>query len=122
MGIADLRGILMQKIKERRKEKRLHYELPVWFASDSSDVFVEGIMVDISSMGMAFICGPEQNCPPVGRELTMRFSIPRYGRDCSEMKEITRTGCVFRIDDLNDNRHRVAIKFNDPPFWNLPPQ
>ena len=111
----------MNKTKERRREKRLHYELPVWFADGSSVPSFQAVMVDISSGGMAFICDSDGNCPSAGQQLTMRFSVPRYGRDCSDMHEITRTGCVFRIDDLHENRSRVAIQFDDTPFWNLPP-
>jgi hypothetical protein len=112
----------MQKIKERRKEKRLHYELPVRFAEEADGTFYQGLMVDISSLCMAFICEADMNCPSVNQTLTLQFSIPRFGTSSAEMKQITRTGCVFRIDDLNDGRRRVAVKFDNPPFWNLPPQ
>ncbi|MHC4113342.1 MAG: PilZ domain-containing protein [Planctomycetota bacterium] len=111
----------MNKTKERRREKRLHYELPVWFAEGSGEPSVQAVMVDISSGGMAFICDADENCPSAGQQLTMRFSVPRYGRDCSDMHEINRTGCVFRIDDLHENRRRIAVQFDDTPFWNLPP-
>ena len=112
----------MQKIKERRKEKRLHIELPVRFSEETDGTFFQALMVDISSIGMAFICEDDIKCPSVNRSLTMQFSIPRFGTGSSDMQQIERTGCVFRIDELNDGRHRVAIKFDDPPFWNLPPQ
>ena len=111
----------MQKIKERRREERLHYELPVWFNEEPNEDSVRALMVDISSRGMAFICDTNEGCPAMGQRLNMRFSIPRFGRDLSDMHQITRTGCVFRIDDLNDDRHRVAIQFDEPPFWNMPP-
>lgn len=112
----------MQKIKERRREKRLHYELPVWINDDPNKESVQAVMVDISSSGMAFICDADGNCPSVNQQLTLQFSIPRFGTSSSDMQQITRNGSVFRIDDLNDGRHRVAIKFDDPPFWNLPPE
>jgi len=112
----------MQKIKERRKEKRLQIELPVRFAEETDGTFYQGLMVDISSIGMAFICEADINCPSVNQNLTMQFSIPRFGTNSNDMQQITRSGLVFRIDDLNDGRHRVAIKFDNPPFWNLPPQ
>jgi c-di-GMP-binding flagellar brake protein YcgR len=111
----------MKKTKERRREKRLHYELPVWFTEVSGEPSVQAVMVDISSGGMAFICDTDVNCPSVGQPLTMRFSVPRYDTDCSDMHEITRTGIVYRINELNESRHRVAIQFDDPPFWNMPP-
>jgi c-di-GMP-binding flagellar brake protein YcgR len=111
----------MQKIKERRKEKRLHYELPVRFTEATDGTFLQGLMVDISSIGMAFICEAYVNCPSVNQNLTMQFSIPRLGTSSPDMQQIARTGRVLRIDDLNDGRHRVAIQFDDPPFWNLPP-
>lgn len=112
----------MKTTKERRSENRLHYELPVWFAEGSADPSVQAVMVDISSGGIAFICDADVNCPPLGQQLTMRFNVPRYGIDCSDMHEITRTGCVFRINELDESRHRVAVQFDDPPFWNMPPR
>ncbi|MGB2806374.1 MAG: PilZ domain-containing protein [Sedimentisphaerales bacterium] len=112
----------MKTTKERRREKRLQYELPVWFTEGSGEPSVQAVMIDISSGGMAFICDTDENCPSTGQQLKMRFSVPRYGRDCSDMHEITRTGCVFRIDELNESRHRVAVQFDDPPFWNMPPK
>lgn len=112
----------MQKIKERRKEKRLHFELPVRFAEKTDGPFHQGLMVDISSIGMAFICEADKTCPSLNQVLTMQFSIPRFGTGSSDMQQITRTGCVFRIDELIGGRHRIAIKFDNPPFWNLPPE
>lgn len=112
----------MQKIKERRKEKRLYIEIPVRFAEETDGTFFQALMVDISSVGMAFICEADLNCPPVNQNLTMQFSIPRFDTSSSNMHQITRTGCVLRIDDLNGGRHRVAVKFDNPPFWNLPPE
>ena len=111
----------MQKIKERRREERLHYDLPVRFAEETNETFIQALMVDISSIGMAFICEADINCPSVNQNLTMQFSIPRFGTNSPDMQQITRTGRVLRIDDLNNGRHRVAIKFDTPPFWNLPP-
>ncbi len=112
----------MQKIKERRKEKRLNIEIPVRFAEETDGNFLQALMVDISSIGMAFICEADLNCPSVNKNLTVQFSIPRFGTSSSDMQQITRTGRVFRIDDLNNGRHRVAVKFDNPPFWNLPPE
>ena len=112
----------MQKVKERRREKRLHYQLPVWFNEEPNEESVQAVMVDISSSGMAFIWDTDDICPTMGQQLNMRFSIPRLGTDLSDMHQITRAGRVLRIDDLNDSRHRVAIQFDEPPFWNMPPR
>ena len=111
----------MQKIKERRREQRLHIEIPVQFAEPAKKKFSNGLMVDLSSMGLAFICDADEKCPSTNQQLTLKFSIPRYGTSSSDMQQITRTGSVLRIDDLNDNRHRIAVRFDAPPFWNLLP-
>lgn len=112
----------MNKVKERRKEKRFHYELPVSFGEDLDVAVFHGVMVDISSSGMAFICDFNDNCPKVGQQLTTRFSIPRFGTNSSDMQDITRTGQVLRIDTIDESRCRVAISFDNPPFWNIPPR
>jgi hypothetical protein len=113
----------MDKTKERRKEQRLHYQLPVSFAEDFNQTVSQGVMADISHSAMAFICEADENCPYPGQQLTTRFSLPRFGtHDPSDMKSFTRTGHVCRVDHITDNMCRVAIQFDEPPpFWNIPP-
>lgn len=113
----------MDKTRERRRGERLHYQLPVWFAEDFNETVSQGVMVDISSRGMALSCNANENCPYQGQQLTTRFSIPRFGtRDCSNMKSFTRTGRVCRVDNISSNLCRVAIQFDEPPpFWDIPP-
>ncbi|HUS72510.1 MAG TPA: PilZ domain-containing protein [Sedimentisphaerales bacterium] len=112
----------MKKTKERRKEQRMHYELPVRFAEDFNAAVSQGVMVDISSRGMAFICNTDDNCPYPGQKLTTRFSIPRSGRDPSDTHSLTRTGRVYRIDTISESRRRVAMQFDEPPFWDILPR
>ena len=113
----------MNKTKERRKEKRQHYQLPVSFAEDPDKTGAQGVMIDISSNWMAFICNAGENCPHPGQKLATRFSIPRSGTDGhSDMKTFTRTGRVRRVDNINSAQCRVAIQFDEPPpFWDTPP-
>lgn len=112
----------MKKTQERRREQRMHYELPVKFAEDLETVVSQGVMVDISSRGMAFICNTDDNCPCQGQKLTTRFSIPRSGGDFSEAHNLTRTGRVYRIDTISESRRRIAMQFDEPPFWDMPPR
>lgn len=113
----------MKKTKERRAEKRQHYHLPVWFAEDIEQDVSEGAMVDISNKGIAFICDAGENCPQLGQKLTTRFNLPNFkSQDKADTKTVTRTGCVCRIDNLDNNKCRVAVQFeNQPPFWNVQP-
>ena len=105
----------MDDIKNRRREDRLQYRWPVWFAEDFEQTLAEGLMVDISSGGMAFICNTDENCPKVGQKLTARFSIPRPEEDdSSEMSSFTRTGRVLRVDIINKLLRQVAIQFEEP--------
>jgi hypothetical protein len=112
----------MKKTRERRKEQRMHYELPVKFAEDLNTAVSQGVMVDISSRGMAFICNTDDNCPYQGQKLTTHFSIPRSGGDLSDAHDLTRTGWVYRIDMISESRRRVAMQFDEPPFWDIPPR
>jgi len=113
----------MNKTKERRKEERLHHQLPVWFAEDFNKTASQGLMLDISSRGMAFSCDASENCPHQGQRLTTRFSIPCFGtNDCSDMKSFTRLGHVCRVDNINNSLRRIAVQFDEPPpFWDSPP-
>ena len=107
----------MNKSSERRKEQRLHYYWPVWFADDFNETLAQGQMVDISSISAAFTRYPD-TCPYLGQQITTRFSVPRFGPDESfEMENFVRSGHVCRVDELSNFVRRVAIQFAHPlPF------
>jgi hypothetical protein len=105
----------MEDKKSLRREDRLKYRWPVWFAEDFEQALAEGLMVDVSSGGMAFICNADENCPQVGQKLTVRFSIPRPEEDDpSDITSFTRIGRVLRVDIINTLLRQVAIQFEEP--------
>lgn len=108
----------MQEYAERRRERRLRYHWPVWFAEDFDEMLSQGQMVDVSSEGAAFTCYADSNCPYAGQHVTARFSIPKFESDDSfGMASFTRGGSVCRIDHVSDYIKRVAIQFAEPlPF------
>ena len=93
------------------------------FAEDFTESVSEGVMVDVSSSGIASSCGADENCPHPGQRLTTRFNVPPFGKENrSDMKSITRTGRVCRVDSISNVRCNVAIQFDEPPpFWDKPP-
>lgn len=104
----------MEKTKSRRLEERLRYQWPVLYAEDFTESISEGVMVDVSTGGLAFLCSIE-NCPSLGQTLSTRFSIPRADEDnSSAMTSFTRTGRVLRINEINYALRRVAIQFDEP--------
>lgn len=105
----------MSGFEERRKEKRLRYHWPVWFAEDFEGELYQGQMVDISSGGAAFSCRAGQMSAYKGQEVTARFSIPRYCGDGGfDMASYTRSGRICRVDDINAFVRRVAMQFAEP--------
>ncbi len=111
-------GFRMEAATERRKEQRLRYHWPVWFAEDFNEMLLQGQMVDISSSGAAFTCYTDMNCPEPGQSITARFSVPRFGADESfEMAHFTRNGRICRVDNVNRFLRRIAVQFAEPlPF------
>ena len=108
----------MDENSERRKEQRLRYHWPVWFAEDFNETLSQGQMVDISSEAAAFTCHADEDCPYSGQHITARFSIPRFGPgDSFDMANFTRSGNICRIDNVNNFLRRVAVQFAEPlPF------
>jgi hypothetical protein len=108
----------MDKSNERRREQRLRYHWPVWFAEEFNETLLQGQMVDISSRGAAFTCYTDEECPHPGQEITARFSVPRFGADDSfDMASFTRMGRICRVEGVNKFLHRIAIQFAEPlPF------
>jgi hypothetical protein len=107
----------MSNITERRAEKRLRYNWPIWFAEDYNDSLIQGQMVDISSGGAAFTCYAD-SCPRTGDHITARFSVPRHGtEDEFDLENFMRSGHICRIDEISPFVRRVAVQFGEPlPF------
>ncbi len=108
----------MEENSERRKERRLRYHWPVWFAEDFDEVLSQGQMVDVSSNGAAFTCYSDQCCPCPGQDVTARFSVPQFDSDSSfGLASFTRTGKICRVDEVNAYVRRIAVQFAEPlPF------
>jgi hypothetical protein len=108
----------MDDTPERRREQRMRYHWPVWFAEDFAGVLSQGQMVDVCSRGAAFTCFADKSCPHPGQHITARFSVPRYRPDESfDVTDFIRAGFICRIDQLNASLRRVAIRFFEPlPF------
>ena len=91
----------MERTEERRQEQRLGYRWPVWYSDDFTETMSQGLMIDVSSGGLAFHCDRQGQCPHSGQHLTVRFSIPRFeGPDPTATVSVTRTGQVSPGDAL----------------------
>ena len=103
---------------ERRREQRLRYQWPIWFAENFDETLCQGQMVDISSNAAAFTCHADEDCPYLGQHITTRFSIPRFGPgEAFDMASFTRSGNVCRVENVNNFIRRIAIQFAEPlPF------
>lgn len=108
----------MDRDNERRREQRLRYYWPIWFAENPDSMLSQGQMVDISSTGAAFTCYAEEGCPHPGQHITARFSVPHYDADeAFDMANFTRSGYVCRVENVNSFLRRVAVQFAEPlPF------
>jgi len=99
---------------DRRREKRLNYHWPVWFAEDFTDKLFQGQMVDISSGGAAFTCMADES-PYQGQYITTRFSVPHYGEDNEfNLESHIRNGFVCRVDHISSHMRKIAIQFAQP--------
>jgi len=108
-------GLMMDKSIERRREERLRYQWPVLYAEDFTERISYGVMVDVSSGGIAFTCSAEEGCPEPGQELKVQFSIPRSeNEDDSAVVSITRKGRVCRVDEVSGSVRCVALQFDEP--------
>ncbi|MBN1124416.1 MAG: hypothetical protein JXA82_05360 [Sedimentisphaerales bacterium] len=105
------------KHAERRTEKRLRYNWPVWFAEDFDHELTQGQMVDLSSRGAAFTCYADR-CPWTGQHITARFSVPRHGPNNSfDMENYIRNGHICRVEEVSQYVRRIAVQFAEPlPF------
>ncbi len=105
----------MDEANDRRREGRLTYLWPVWFSEDFCQRMSQGLMVDISSAGMAFAYSLDEGDLQEGQSLSISLCIPRLDdEDPTSTVTITQTGHVRRIETLADGRGCAAIQFNTP--------
>ena len=105
----------MKRTMYQRKEERLCYQWPVWFGEDTTQEGFLGLMVDISSGGLAFTCPMDQRRFREEQRLTVRFDIPQFGRSDNPqaMTGVTRTGCVRSVV-TQGNKYRIGLQFDQP--------
>ena len=98
---------------EKRREPRLRYKWPVWFADREDGPLAQGQMIDVSSGGAAFTCYSDK-CPVQGDKITARFSVPRYtDGDSFDMENYVRSSSVCRIEEVSPFVHKVAVQFSE---------
>lgn len=105
----------MAEFVERRKERRLQCDWPVWFTEGLGKTLYRGRMLDISSEGVAFTCRIEKKFPQLEQKVTTHFNVPHVGADDdSDITTFTRESCIYRIDPIDEVSARVAVRFNEP--------
>ena len=113
----------INKVNEYHREQRLNYNWPMWFSKKPEKRFTdakcfEGQMVNISSVGVIFRCGVEENNLHVGQRIKMRFRVPRFGWfEPFSILLTTHTGRICRVYDVNNLWRQIAIKFEEPLFF-----
>jgi hypothetical protein len=100
---------------ERRRERRLRYQWPVWFAEDVNEVLSQGQMVDITSESAAFTCHSHDTLTFPGQKVTLRLSIPKFSdNDAFELACYVRKGNVYRIEEIDNYTRRIVTQFAEP--------
>ncbi|MHC4397799.1 MAG: PilZ domain-containing protein [Planctomycetota bacterium] len=106
------------KIKERRGERRLCYDWPIWFSEGFKKTLFKGQLLDVSSGGTAFTCNSRDDSPYLGQQLTIRFRIPRFGSAAPfNVVLFTRIGHVCRLENIDSQSRRVVVEFARPLFF-----
>jgi len=103
---------------EQRNEQRLYVDWPIWFAEDYGKTFYCGRILAISSTAVSLSCYLTKKSLPSGKQITVYFQIPHFGLDdYSDIVNFTQVGCIIRIDTMDRNFCRIAIRFDEPlPF------
>ena len=97
---------------ENRYEQRLLYRWPVWFGEDTTQMVHSGLMVDVSSSGMAFTCKTAHDLLRTGQQLTVRFSLPRFDeQDPAATVGITRTGQICWVIAVGGG-YKIGFQFD----------
>ena len=108
----------MNSMTERRRERRLYFDWPVWFSTGHGSILFHRRMIEVTSKSMAFSCSADEDYPPCGQKIKAQFSVPikdsegRVGSRC-----VIQEGYVIRVDEQPNRSHRVVVEFSTPlPF------
>jgi len=105
----------MDSSAEHRYEQRLPYRWPVWFGEDPTQAVFPGLMVDVSSGGMAFTCRTGHCRLEAGQPITVRFSLPRFDEsDPGATFGLTRTGCIRWTVAVAEGTYKIGLQFDTP--------
>jgi hypothetical protein len=105
----------MDSSNENRYEQRLAYRWPIWFGEDATQAVFPGLMVDVSSGGIAFTFKAGHCRLHEGQQLMVRFSLPRFDEnDPGATVGITRTGQVRWVVVSGSGVHKVGLQFDTP--------
>ena len=97
---------------ENRYERRFTYRWPLWFGEDATQMVHSGLMVNVSSGGMAFTCKAEHGLLQAGHQLAVRFSLPRFDeQDPAATVGVTRTGQVRWVTAVGGG-YKVGFQFD----------
>jgi hypothetical protein len=99
-------------------EHRLLYRWPIWFTDEATGVFMQGQMTNISSEAASFTFYPCEISLFPSQYITVHFSVPICGLGGSfAVRNFTRTGHTYRIDQVSKDLYRVTAQFSEPlPF------
>lgn len=97
---------------ERRNEKRLHCDWVIWLTDENNKKRYHGMIHDLSSSGVAFICNAGDSFPQQGQQIQVYFYIPRI--ESGEPYKVDRRGNVCRVIKLDKFVRKVHVKFDVP--------
>jgi len=101
---------------ERRKEPRLHCDWVIWFAEDFNMKPYHGMIHDINTTGVAFVCYVGKNFIFEDQPIVTCFDIPSLSPG-NPHRKIARTGVIRRVDELDNLLSKIHVEFYEPlPF------
>ena len=84
------------------------------FSEDFTQDIHQGLMIDISSGGLAFTCNSKSAGVEEGQKLTVQFSLPRDEADGESLMNLTRTARVCWVKTNDGPICRVGVQFDKP--------
>ena len=103
----------MQTSKERRRQKRLRFLWPVWFAYQATGELLKGQAVDLNEQGISVTVKTDSS-PAVGDHVLARFSFPCQSSQTFAMDGYYGWSEVIRVDAAGPDRQRVALRLHTP--------